>query len=136
MDGTATFTVTVQVLLLVMVAPVSRMPRSPAASTPPVLSNSVPAPQPVSDVVRGAATVIPPGAVGNVSVKVTPVRESFWLGFVTVKVSVDVPPDRIGFGEKIFTMLGGLITVKEADALPVAPVFVPPFVDETNPLTF
>ena len=33
-------------------------------------------------------------------------------------------------------MLGGCKTVREPVALPVDPVFVPPFVEETNPLTF
>jgi hypothetical protein len=33
-------------------------------------------------------------------------------------------------------MAGGFNTVKVAEALPVEPVFVPPFVDEINPLTF
>jgi hypothetical protein len=33
-------------------------------------------------------------------------------------------------------MAGGFNTVNVADALPVEPVFVPPFVDEINPLTF
>ena len=53
-----------------------------------------------------------------------------------MKVSVEVPPARIGSGEKPFAILGGLITVSEAVALPVEPVFVPPLVDEINPLTF
>jgi hypothetical protein len=33
-------------------------------------------------------------------------------------------------------MAGGFNTVNVAEALPVEPVFVPPFVDEINPLTF
>ena len=74
--------------------------------------------------------------MGNVSVNATPVRALLWLGFVMLKVNVDVPPARIGFGENNLEMPGGLITVKDADALPVDPVFVPPFVDDRNPLTF
>ena len=57
------------------------------------------------------------------------------MGLVIVKVSVDVPPAKIGFGENSLAMLGGCKTVRKAVALPVEPVFVPPFVDETNPLT-
>lgn len=53
-----------------------------------------------------------------------------------MKVSVDVPPAKIGFGEKSFAMLGACRTVSDAVALPVDPVFVPPFVEEINPLTF
>ena len=58
------------------------------------------------------------------------------MGLVIVKVNVDVPPARIGFEANNLAMLGGLITVSEAVALPVESVFVPPFVDETKPLTF
>ena len=53
-----------------------------------------------------------------------------------VKVNVEVPPARIGLGADNFERLGGCNTVSEAVALPVAPVFVPPFVEVTNPLIF
>ena len=53
-----------------------------------------------------------------------------------MKVSVDVPPAKIGLGAKSLEMVGAFRTVSEAVALPVDPVFVPPFVDEINPLTF
>ena len=53
-----------------------------------------------------------------------------------VKVSVVVPPVRIGLVPKSLVMLGGLRTVREAAALPVEPLFVPPFVELTNPLMF
>ena len=53
-----------------------------------------------------------------------------------VNVSVDVPPAKIGFDEKSFEILGACKTVNDAVALPVDPVFVPPLVDEINPLTF
>ena len=33
-------------------------------------------------------------------------------------------------------MTGGITAVRDADALPDAPAFVPPSVEETNPLTF
>ena len=58
------------------------------------------------------------------------------MGFVIVKVSVDVPPAKMGLGEKSFIMLGGCRTVRDAAALPVEVLFVPPFVDVINPLTF
>ena len=53
-----------------------------------------------------------------------------------MNLSVDVPPAKIGFGEKSLEMLGACRTVNDAVALPVDPVFVPPVVDEINPLTF
>ena len=76
------------------------------------------------------------GEVGNVSVKARPVSELFRFGLVMVKVKVDVPPARIGFAENNFEMVGGFKIVRDALALPVVPVFVPPFVEEMNPLTF
>ena len=51
-------------------------------------------------------------------------------------MSVDVPLTRIGLGENNLVILGGCKTVREALALPVDPLFVPPFVEEMNPLTF
>ena len=53
-----------------------------------------------------------------------------------VKVRVEVPPIRIGLVPKSLVMLGGLRTVREAVALPVEPLYVPPFVELTNPLMF
>ena len=52
------------------------------------------------------------------------------LGFVIVKVSVDVPFTKIGSGEKFLLMGGGATTVVEA--LAVLPV--PPFVEVTLPV--
>ena len=56
------------------------------------------------------------------------------FGFVIVNVRVEVPPARMGFGENSFEMLGGFKTVRDELATPVDPVFVPPSVEETNPL--
>jgi hypothetical protein len=42
----------------------------------------------------------------------------------------------MGLGEKSFVILGGWRMLRDAVALPVEPVFVPPFVEEINPLTF
>ena len=46
------------------------------------------------------ATIIAPGVVGNVSVKAAPVKGVNVLGLVRVKVRVEVPPARMGDGEK------------------------------------
>jgi len=54
---------------------------------------------------------------------------------VIVKVRVDVPPVMIGLGANNLEMLGGVKTVRAAVAIPVEPVFVPPSIEETNPLT-
>ena len=80
------------------------------------------------------ATCICAGEVGSVSENWTLERELFRFGFVTVKVRVDVPPARIGLGANNFAMLGGFKTVSEEVATPVGPVFVPPSVEEMNPL--
>jgi hypothetical protein len=72
---------------------------------------------------------------GYVSEKATPVRALFRFGLVMVNVSVDVPFVRMGLGANNFDMLGGCNTVRDAVAIPVVPLFVPPSVDETNPLT-
>jgi hypothetical protein len=85
--------------------------------------------------------IVPTGVVlttvpGYVSEKATPVSALFWFGFVRVKVSVEVPLARIGFGANSFVMLGGCRTVSDAAALPVEPVFVPPLVEAIKPLTF
>lgn len=133
MEGAVTSTVTVHDPPAGTVPPVSRMPGSPAARGPPVLSNNEP-PQ-VLDVVKGEATVIAPGDIGNVSVKATPLSASFWLGFVMVRVNVETPPARIGFGAKSFDMLGGDTAVSVADAMPVDVVFAPLSVAEIVPLT-
>lgn len=69
------------------------------------------------------ATTIAPGVVGNVSLKATPLIALFWFGLVMVNVSVDVPPVRIGLGEKSLLICGGDSTVKVAEAEPVALLF-------------
>src|SRR6266567_6931204 len=51
-------------------------------------------------------------------------------------VRVETPSERIGFGANCLEMTGGRTAVRDADAVPDAPVLVPPWVDETNPLTF
>lgn len=92
-------------------------------------------PHPLVVALGVAATRICAGEVGRVSANWTLERALFWFGLVMVKVSVDVPPARIGLGANILERLGGFKTVREAEAIPVVPVFVPPSVEETNPLT-
>ena len=53
---------------------------------------------------------------------------------VIVKVRVDVPPAMIGLGPNNLEILGGFKTVRDELATPVGPEFVPPSVEETNPL--
>ena len=53
-----------------------------------------------------------------------------------VNVSVEVPFTRIGLGANCLEIEGGEIAVKVSVAEPPGPVFVPPSVEETNPLTF
>ena len=45
-----------------------------------------------------------------------------------------MPLARIGLGANNLEMPGGVSTVREEVAIPVGPVFVPPCVEETNPL--
>lgn len=92
-------------------------------------------PHPLVVALGVAATRICAGEVGKVSANWTLERELFRFGLVIVKVSVEVPPARIGLGANNFERLGGFNTVREAEAIPVVPVFVPPSVEETNPLT-
>ena len=93
-------------------------------------------PHPLVVAFGGAATRICAGDVGKVSVNAKPVSESFWFGLVMVNVNLDAAPASIGLGENNFVMLGGCKTVSDAVALPVDPVFVPPFVEDIKPLTF
>jgi hypothetical protein len=69
------------------------------------------------------------------SEKVTPVRASFRFGLVIVKVSVEVPPARIGLGANNLVIIGGARTVREEVAIPLDPLLVPPSLDETKLLT-
>ena len=100
--GTVTLTEIVHVPAAAIEPPVRRMPGSPAASAPPPLSVSVP-PQ-VVDVVRGEATTIAPGLVGNISVKLRPVSV-VGVGLVNVKVSVEIPFMVVGSGLKFFAIV-------------------------------
>ena len=100
--GTVTLTEIVHVPAAATDPPVKRMPRSLAASAPPALSANVP-PQ-VLVVVRGEATTIAPGVVGNVSVKLRPVSDTE-VGLVMVNVSVEIPLTVVGSGLKFFAIV-------------------------------
>jgi hypothetical protein len=128
--GAVTFTLTVQE------SPAAIVPFEKEMEAAPAVGEKVGEPQFVVDAPVVEATSMAAGLVGNVSVKATPVRALFKLGFVIVKVSVEVPPARIGLGANSFAILGGFKMVRDAEALPLDPVFVPPFVEDTNPLTF
>ena len=69
-----------------------------------------------------------PGVVGNMSENATPVRATvFTVGFVSVKVIVEVPLTVILAGENALLIVGGDATVTVAvEVLPV-----PPFVEVT-----
>lgn len=81
------------------------------------------------------ATLICAGDVGRVSENWTLDRALFRLGFVMVNVNVEVPLARIGLGANNLEMLGGFKTVREEVAIPLVPLFVPPSLEETKPLT-
>ena len=123
------FTYTVQVPPAEMVPFVKEMEVALAAGA------KVGEPHPLVVALGVAATRICPGEVGNVSENWTLERLSFRLGLLIVKVRVDVPPARIGLGANNFEIAGGFKTVSEAVAIPLVPLFVPPSVEETNPLT-
>ena len=116
----------------------------PAAIVPPVnnmdvavaIGAKIGEPHPLVVAFGAAATRICAGDVGKVSVNARPVSASFGFGFVIVNVNLELPPASMGLDENNFVILGGCKTVSDAVALPVEPVFVPPFVEEINPLTF
>lgn len=64
-----------------------------------------------------APTVTPAGhPVTLLSVKPTPVRDVKLFGFLSVKVSVEVPPVRIDVGENALLMVGGATTSRLSSA--------------------
>ncbi len=86
--GSVTFTVTVHAPLAGIVPLASRMPGAPAAMAPPLSLVSAP---PQLLVVVVFASVIAPGAVGNVSVNPSPVT-AVLFALVKVSVRLVVPP--------------------------------------------
>lgn len=122
-------TVTVQVPAAAIVPPEKETDDAAATGA------NVGVPQPLVAAVGTAATFIAAGEIGKVSVKATPLTALFWLGLVMLKVRVEVPPAKIGFGENSLLMRGGMTAVSEALAIPEAPaLFVPVVVEVTNPL--
>jgi len=117
-EGAATLAVIVQLPLAAIDPPLS------VITLPPEVPVIVPLHWGVATF---AANVTP---VGKVSVKATPVNAMVVFELVIVKVSVDVPPAKIGLGEKDLPMEGGAMTV--VVSLAVLPV--PPFVEVTAPV--
>ena len=120
----------------VHVAPAAMVPFENEMDPAPATAVRIGAPQPVADALGVPATVIAAGEVGSVSENDTAGRLLFAFGLVMKNVSVLVPPVRMGFGPKNFEMLGGCRAVRDAVADPPNPEFVPPSVEEMNPLTF
>lgn len=134
--------VAVTVTLLFLTPPVVavtftlKVQEAEAASVPPVrlteddpaVAVMVPAPQ---EPVRpfGVATTSP---AGKLSVKATPVSELVVFGLVMVKLNEVVPPTAIVDAPKDLVMVGGVPTLRFAEA--VLPV--PPFVEVTLPVVF
>jgi len=104
------FTETVQVPPAAIVAPLKEIEPAPATGV------NVGAPQPVVVAEGVPATTIAPGEVGNVSVKATLLRAFAEFEFVMMKVSVDTPPARIGFGANCLEIDGGSTAFKVAVA--------------------
>jgi hypothetical protein len=82
-----------------------------------------------------AATLICAGETGRVSENWTLEMALFKFELVMVNVNVEMPPAKMGLGANNFEIAGGFKTVRDAVAIPVVPVFVPPSVENTNPLT-
>src|SRR5258708_2956419 len=106
--GTVMLTETMHVPPPMMEPPENEMEPAPAAGV------NAGAPHPEVKAPGKAATTIAPGEVGKMSAKATPPIVSFWLGLVMVKVSVDVPPARIGDGENSLEIDGGRMAVSVA----------------------
>lgn len=115
--------------LTVQVPPATIEPPEKDIDALPPVGLKVGVPQPLVVALGVAAMTIAPGVVGNVSLKATPVKGVKVLGLVRVKVRVEVPPARMGDGEKAFVMLAGVSTTKVAVLLtaptPVCVVVIP-----------
>jgi hypothetical protein len=127
-----TVAVMVQLVPGTKVAPATgliRMPTSPTLSAPPAEScneakGRVLAPVQTGATGNGAANVIAPGVMGNMSVKDTPVMlTGFTPGFAITMVRVAVPPEAIDSGANDFVIVGGAITFKTPEAATCGGVF-------------
>ena len=96
------------------VPPPGIVPPEKETEPAPAKGEKVGVPQPVVEAFGGVATTMLPGFVGKVSLKATPDNGLFWLGLVIVKVRVEKPLARIGFGANNLAMLGGFTAVREA----------------------
>lgn len=98
MTGTVTFTLIVQLPFAAMV------PFENEREVAPALGAKVGVPQPDVEAFVGLATTIAPGLVGRLSSKWRPVCVT-GVGFVNVKVSVEIPPTLVGSGLKFFAIV-------------------------------
>ena len=93
--------------MTVQLPPAAIVPPENEMELAPATGENVGEPQPSVEAFGVLATTIAPGDVGNVSENATPCRLSFGFGLLMRKVSVLVPPVKIGFGANTFVMLGG-----------------------------
>ena len=93
-----TLTLMVQVLLGASV------PLENDSEAAPPVGAKVGVPHPEVEALGGLATVMAPGEVGRVSVKLTPVMVTE-VGFVIVKVRVETPPATVELGENALAMV-------------------------------
>jgi len=96
--GTVTLTLIVQLLLGASV------PFKNERDAAPAVGAKVGVPQPDVDAFVGLATSIAPGLVGRKSSKCKPVCVT-GVGFVNVKVRVEMPPTLVGSGLKFFAIV-------------------------------
>ena len=96
--GTVTFTLIVQLLFGASV------PLENEIEVAPAVGEKVGVPQLVVVAPVGFATVIAPGEVGKVSVKLSPLTVT-GEGLVNVKVRAETPPAFVGSGLKFFAIV-------------------------------
>ena len=120
-------------MLKVHMAPGARDPSM--RDTKPDVPLTVPPPQ-LEKLTGGATT---DRLAGKISMKLIPVRvmPTFSGGFVILKFRTETPPGATGFGEKVFKITGGEITVRDANPgpplLPSTEVISPVELSRTPP---
>lgn len=100
--------------LTVQVPPPTSEPPENEIEALPAVGLNVGVPQLFMVALGVAATFIAPGEIGKVSVKATPAKGVDAFGLVIVKVSVEVPPARIGLWAKALVILAGVSTTRVA----------------------
>ena len=80
------------------------MPSENEIEPAPAVGAKVGVPQLFVEYVAGLATVIAPGLVGKVSVKLAPLMATSF-GLLSVKVNVDVPVTLVGSGTKFLSIV-------------------------------